>query len=340
MASRVRHRTRFFPAIGALSAAIASLALLAPGVAGAATVVNGDFESGTLNGWQLQNSSPWGSWYAYSGTKSPQNPGIQPPVPAPPAGNFAAITDQNNPGSHILYQDIAVEPGNTQQLTMLLYYDSEGPLETPEPSTLSTEVIGVPNQQYRVDLVRPSAPIESVDAADILAPIFGTKTGDPEIQAPFTRTIDLAPFAGQTVRLRFAEADNGGPLRAGVDSIAVLGAPPPGPPVLLPPSNAIVVGKLTRNLNKGTAKLKVTVPGPGVLVATDARKKGKKLRKATVRPGAAGTIAIPLIANGAGLKILRERNKLPVKVALAFTPTGGAAGQVFVKRALKLKPQD
>ncbi|HEX2096933.1 MAG TPA: hypothetical protein VHF50_06130, partial [Solirubrobacterales bacterium] len=189
------------------------------------------------------------------------NPGS---VQAPPGGSFAAVSDQLAPGVHVLYQDIAVESGNTQQLTMLLYYNS-APLDTPEPDTLS---IGVSNQQYRVDLVRPSAPIESVDAADVLAPIFATKTGDPQDRTPFTRTIDLAPFAGQTVRLRFAKAHNNGSMRAGADSVAVLGDPPPRPPaslvpgatgLLVRPSNAIVVGRLIRNLAKGTAKLRVAV---------------------------------------------------------------------------------
>jgi hypothetical protein len=319
--------------------------MLVPGAAGAATVVNGGFESGDLTGWQQQSPYPDSSrWYAYSGTESPRNPAL-PPVPAPPAGSFAAIVDQNAPSQAVLYQDIAVEPGNTQQLSMLLYYDSDEEMVTPDPPTLSISVI---NQQYRVDLIRPSAPIYSVEPADLLVPIFGTKTGDPEERAPFARTVDLAPFAGQTVRLRFAQSATNR-LRAGADSVAILGDPPrpqdppvvpapPGPPASLP-SNAIVVGKLVRNLNKGTAKLKVTVPGPGVLLATDAREKGKKLRRASVKASAAGTITVPLVANGAGLRVLRERFKLRVRVGLAFTPTGGTAGQVFVQRSLKLKPQ-
>jgi hypothetical protein len=52
------------------------VALLAPLGATAATVVNGDFETGTLAGWQLQNNPSGelesGSWYAYSGTSSPK----------------------------------------------------------------------------------------------------------------------------------------------------------------------------------------------------------------------------------------------------------------------------
>ncbi|HEX2096137.1 MAG TPA: hypothetical protein VHF50_02075, partial [Solirubrobacterales bacterium] len=137
--------------------------------------------------------------------------------------------------------------------------------------------------------------------------------------------------------------------RAGVDSVAVLGDPPPRPPaslapgatgLLVRPSNAIVVGKLIRNVAKGTAKLRVAVPGPGSLVATDARREGKQLRRANLRAGKAGTIAVPLAANGAGLKVLRERRTLRLRVALAFTPDGGTAGGTLVRRALKLKSKD
>jgi hypothetical protein len=343
MASRVRLRRRSFPAIGALWAVIASLVLLVPGAAGAATVVNGGFESGDLTGWSQSNnpSEDAGRWFAYTGTESPLNPGT---VQAPPEGSFAAISDQLGPGVHVLYQDIVVEPANTQQLTMLLYYNSV-PLETPEPDTLS---IGVSNQQYRVDLVRPSAPIESVDPADVLAPIFGTKTGDPEDQAPFRRTIDLALFGGQTVRLRFAEAHNNGPMRAGVDSVAILGDPPLPPssspplispaPIATPPSNAIVVGKLVRNLKRGTAKLAVRLPGAGVLRATDARaKKPKLLKQATVEAAGPGTVKLALKPTGAGRAVLAREGKLAVRVALAFTPTGGTAGKVVVRKVLRLR---
>src|SRR5262245_23746836 len=98
---RVRSALAALGAVGAVGAA-----LLAPTGAGAATVVNGDFETGTLSGWQLSNSAivmgP-GSWYAYSGTTLPGE--FPKTVPPPPAGKYAAITDQSGPGLHILYQD-------------------------------------------------------------------------------------------------------------------------------------------------------------------------------------------------------------------------------------------
>ena len=58
---------------------------LVPGRAAAATVVNGDFESGTLNGWQAHSANEAGNWFAYQGTTAPfahsltRQP-LQPPV--------------------------------------------------------------------------------------------------------------------------------------------------------------------------------------------------------------------------------------------------------------------
>jgi len=43
--------------------------------------------------------------------------------------------------------------------------------------------------------------------------------GDPNKLAPTTVTFDLSRWAGKKVRIRFAQVDNRGPLRAGVDDV-------------------------------------------------------------------------------------------------------------------------
>jgi hypothetical protein len=75
------------------------------------------------------------------------------------------------------------------------------------------------NQQYRIDLVGTSAPIDSLAKGDVLANIFHTSPGDPGRRQPTVITSDLSPWEGQTVRIRLANVDNQGPLRAGVDDI-------------------------------------------------------------------------------------------------------------------------
>ena len=61
------------------------------------------------------------------------------PVQAPPQGAYAAITDEANPDTLILYQDIALEAGFSYQLSLLAYYDSYKPIAVPTPDTLSVD---------------------------------------------------------------------------------------------------------------------------------------------------------------------------------------------------------
>jgi D-alanyl-D-alanine carboxypeptidase len=58
-----------------------------------------------------------------------------------------------------------------------------------------------------------------VAEGDVLVNVFRTSTADPISLAPTAVSLDLSAWAGQTVRLRLAQTDNQGPLRAGVDNI-------------------------------------------------------------------------------------------------------------------------
>jgi hypothetical protein len=200
------------------AAAISLTTLLAnTGVSSAATVVNGGFETGTFSGWTVvnQQTSP-GDWFVYTGTSTPFN-GF--PIPAPPEGTHAAVTDQSGPGSHVLYQDVALESGFNHALSFSIYYDNQaGFFATPQ--SLDPGVI--PNQQYRVDVLRPTADPFSVAPGDVLATVFQTRDGDPTSLGPTTVTFDLSPFAGQTVRLRFAEVDNQLFFNAAVDNVRIV----------------------------------------------------------------------------------------------------------------------
>lgn len=339
MSSRIESRALAIVGGPALFLAIC-LALLAPLKAGAASVVNGDFEIGTLSGWQVENfpspSPPENNWFAYSGTTTPSS-GI--PVPAPPQGNFAAITDQGGGGTHVLYQDVALEPYYTHKLSLTAYYNSSAPITIPAPDNLSST--SGANQQYRIDVMKPTADLLSLNPADILAVVFATKAGDPEDLGPTQLTADLSAFAGQTVRLRFAEVDNLLFFNAAVDAISIVSTPPP---------NAFTLGKAKLNRKKGTAKLGVTVPGAGVISATDARfgvsataraSKAKKrlVKSVTLAAAAAGTVNLAIKPTKAARKILKAKHKLRVKVAVAFTPTGGLTSTQKISLVLRLKPK-
>ena len=324
---------RFRATLQVFLVALAS-ALVGATSAGAATVVNGDFEAGNLSGWTQVNNpsgeSQSGEWTTYSGKFGGELGGE---VPPPPAGSYAALTVQGGPGAHILYQDVALEPYWTHQLSLVTYYNSVNTLVTPQPNTLSPgEGEGGPpeNQQYRIDVVQPSASVESLEPSDILATVFATKSGDPTSMAPTTLTADLPAFAGQTVRLRFAEVDNIGEFNAGLDSVAIQSTPP---------SNTAILGRPLFNKKKGTAKLPVTVPGAGTLTIADVKTTKKRVKAKTVTATVAGTLNLPVKPTKSARTTLRNKGKLKLKVAVTFTPTGGFAAAVTRKLTLKLAPK-
>jgi hypothetical protein len=348
MQSRTYPRSRRSVARWGTLAALACLALLVPSSAGAATVVNGDFETGTLGGWQVQNYPAYpppppesNSWFAYSETTAPTSGN---PIPTPPQGSFAAISDQGGQGTHVLYQDIALEPYYAHKLSLTAYYHTYAPIAIPTPDTLnftggpSETTFEQPNQQYRIDVMKPTAPILSINPADILATVFATKVGSPEEMAPTQLTADLSAFAGQTVRLRFVEVDNQFFFNAGVDAVGIASTPP---------SNAFSLGKATRDRKKGTATVPIVVPGAGVLTATDAKlalpsasasKAAKPLVKsATLTATAAGTLNLVIKPTKAARKVLKRKHKVKVKVLVSFTPTGGLVASQSLSLVLQMK---
>jgi hypothetical protein len=194
-----------------LSVLVVCLAVSAAPAA-AATVVNGNFETGTLAGWTVNNQG--GAWSADTGPTSPISNQV---IAAPPQGLWAAVADQNGPSSMVLYQDVVLAPGQQHTLSFQTYYYNRHS-QFVTPNSLETSV---QNQQYRVDVMKPTAPIRSVAASDVLATPFRTVTGDPLTRGPFTVTADLSAFAGQTVRLRFVVVDTLFFFQAGVDDVKV-----------------------------------------------------------------------------------------------------------------------
>jgi CubicO group peptidase (beta-lactamase class C family) len=182
------------------------------------TTLLDDFESGALMDWQAVGSGS-GAWFVYSdGSEAPDPPQSDPNapfhVPDPPQGGFAAVTDMNGPGTRILYRDVGLDGRSTLHLTV--FYEGSAPFSSPETLAFDSPE---PNQQFRIDLIDPSAPIDSVADGDVLVNVYSTSPADPTSLAPTAVSVDLSAWAGQTVRLRLAQSDNQGPLRAGVDNI-------------------------------------------------------------------------------------------------------------------------
>lgn len=342
--------------IAAVAGAMAAAALLfAPAGAGAANVVNGNFETGNLQGWNVYRALEAGNWFAYKGISEPYADNRNPPPPKPPLdppqeppqGTYAAVADQINPDTLILYQDVALAAGQSHTLSLLAYFNSSAPIAVPASGTLSVEnevLAGEKNQQYRIDVMRPEAPLDSVDPGDILSPVFRTAPGRSKTMPPTRFTADLSAFAGQTVRLRFAVAAHEEILTAGVDDVSISSGGKSGGPGSGGPKTGkaqIGFGKVKLNRAKGTAILPVKVSGPGRLKATDgaaSKKRPPLIKSAAAKAAKAGSVNLLLKPTKAALATLKKEHKLRVKVAVSFTPTGDRPITATQPVILRLQP--
>ncbi|MES1242223.1 MAG: serine hydrolase domain-containing protein [Acidobacteriota bacterium] len=182
-------------------------------------VVVDDFESGKLAGWRTAHGGS-GDWFVYSDGKTPPDPSRTDPsvpfdVPNPPQGKFAAVTDMQGGGTRILYRDLKLDGRFRLRLTVF-YVNIAGELASPK--TLDFNLLER-NQQFRIDLMPPASPVDSMADSDVLLNVFHTSPGDPARREPTAVEADLSALAGKTVRLRLAGADNTGPFRIGVDEI-------------------------------------------------------------------------------------------------------------------------
>jgi hypothetical protein len=108
------------------------------------------------------------------------------------------------------------------------------------------------------------------------------------------------------------------------------------------PSNDFTFGKVKLNKKKGTAKLPVTVPGPGTLDLAGGglkpqRPTAARAGKAEKPVAAAGTVKLTIKPKGNKKKKLKKAGKAKVKAKVTFTPTGGSANTQTKKIKLKRK---
>jgi hypothetical protein len=226
---------------------VATLFLAFGSAVRADVITNGGFEAG-FTGWtRVDQVGSEGTFFLHSGTASPVN-GL--PVPAPPGGLFAAMTDAQGPGSHVLYQDFVVPAINitAARLSFDLFVGNRADrFASPSSLDFSTPAL---NQQARVDILRPGADPFSVAAGDVLQNLFQTKPGDPLISGYNTISADVtalfAANAGQTLRLRFAETDNLNIFQFGVDNVALEVVPEPATALLFGLGVLVSVARLRR----------------------------------------------------------------------------------------------
>jgi glucose/arabinose dehydrogenase len=237
--------------VNLLAGAAAALSLAATSPVQALPVIsNGGFESGLTSWTRADQLGSEGTFASQSGTLSPVNGN---PVPAPPEGTLAAMTDAQGPGSHVLYQDFTATTGTAALSFSLFIGNSANAFFTPSPASLdfSTPTL---NQQARVDILRSTADPFSVAATDVLLNLYQTKVGDPLISGYNTISTDitalLAAHIGETLRLRFAETDNVLAFQLGVDAVRFdqVQIPEPASILLIGAALALLVGWRGRRL--------------------------------------------------------------------------------------------
>jgi hypothetical protein len=208
---------------------VLSLACVVCLPAKAAVIVNGGLEAG-FTGWtRADQVGSEGTFALQTGTASPVTAS---PVPAPPQGAFAAMTDAEGPGSHVLYQDFVVSaPVTPTTLTFSLFVQNQA-TEFFSPDTLDFATPAL-NQQARVDILSVSVDPFSVAPGDVLQNLFRTVPGDPLTSGYDTLSFDITALlnahVNQTLRLRFAEVDNVNLFQFGVDNVSFVSAAVPEP---------------------------------------------------------------------------------------------------------------
>jgi len=219
----------------------------------ASTIVNGGFETGFSSWVRVDQLGSEGTFALQSGLASPVNAD---PVPAPPSGSTAAMTDGAGPGAHVLYQDFVATPGS-QTLSFDLFVGNRADrFATPASldfALTSPNGAQTLNQQVRVDLLRTGADPFSVAAADILVSLYASQVGDPLVSGYRSFASDvgavLGAHSGELLRLRFAETDNLAQLQLGVDNVAIAAVsaiPEPASTALLAAGLAALLARRSR----------------------------------------------------------------------------------------------
>ena len=217
------------PAASRLVDFIAARLPLASGTtAPRSAIVVDDFESGTLSGWTLDRRGD-GSWFTYQdGRQAPDpkqsNTFVPFNMPAPPQGKFAAVSDGIGPGLKLMYRDIKLEGPMMLELTVFYVNGIDGlsgySSAFAVPGRLA--INAGPNQQFRIDIVAPTAAADSMEDADLHGTVFETGPDAPARRGPTPVRYDLSRWAGQNVRLRIATVNNQGPMRAGIDNVRLI----------------------------------------------------------------------------------------------------------------------
>jgi hypothetical protein len=222
---------------------IALVATLAIGAVALAAPRNGGFETGTFSGgWKVKDPGA-GDWYVYDGrsviepTRASRGAGgpIGPQFFRPPRGRYAAAAYQDGPGLNILHRRLRLKAGEINKLSFFLAWDnSQNRFHTPdsfdyEGGGAARGLMGPPknpNQQFRIDILKPNAPVDTLKDRQILATLFQVRRGTKDRRDYKRERFNLTELGlDGTVRFRVAEVDNQGTLPVGIDNVKLKSKP-------------------------------------------------------------------------------------------------------------------
>jgi cysteine-rich repeat protein len=204
-------------------------------------IANGDFESGTLFGWRLDNLG--------SGTFGIRVPDDMVPLsgwptqPNPGGGAFYAVSDSRDPGTQAMAQSFTVPANATSVIVEFEMFvnnwnspanPADPPLPNPgtfvNPAGLD-HTTPAPNQHARVDILEPGFdPFETSPEALALRIYRGADALSPPAMPYTSYSRDVTGFLtpGETYVLRFASTQNQSALNLGVDNVRILVTPAEG----------------------------------------------------------------------------------------------------------------
>ena len=231
---------------------VAAVGIAVTSEAGASPlIVNGDFETGNLQGWSLasQAGSDVGGFLIDS--TQGYTPYVH-PTAGPASGKHYAVADSPGIGAHVMAQAFTLETASLLHLSFKLFANAY--LGTPAVvNAAGLDFTAVDNLHARVDILRAAAdPFDT--GAGVIANLFlGTDAGD--VPAWSEHVADIALGAG-TYWLRFASVNNTDVLNTGVDDVALWAVPAgnlPEPQGMTLVALGLLVLGWTRLSRRGTA---------------------------------------------------------------------------------------
>lgn len=191
-------------------------------------VAEGSFEKATLsaNGWitAIQPGSS-GSFLIYNSAATTTPLSGFPILSPPPCALKAAISDETAPSSVLIYRDVFLPnlPSNYKYTLSFKVGAENHASDYISPQSL---LLSVPNQQARVDVIKPTSDPFTMISGDILLNAFNTPPGSPLVIPYNEVTVDLpSDLMNQIIRIRFAQVGNQYYFQLYADCVTLIAQP-------------------------------------------------------------------------------------------------------------------